>query len=53
MNPQYSFGNTARELKLLKNGETPGPGSYEIKHTVGDVNKYVITDPSKNKIKIV
>ena len=35
--PQYGFGSDTREDKASRKLSVPGPGSYKLKATIGDV----------------
>jgi len=38
--PKYGFGSETREAKLARKLSVPGPGSYKLKATIGDVPDY-------------
>ena len=38
--PQYGFGTDSRDEKAARKLSVPGPGSYKLKATIGDVPDY-------------
>lgn len=44
--PKYGFGSSTRDNTSAKRLNVPGPGSYKLKSTIGDVPDYALPNRS-------